>query len=212
MVTYSVPVARLAQLSDELQIPSLGELLGDREVVHLDEVAMSGLRQSALSCTDALAVMGAPLAAGGLSGQVADGLASEILLLLASGRSFGSLVPSARARSACLSAALALIEARGADGLTVRQLCQHTGASERTLQYAFKERFQIGPKAFLQAWRLDGVRRKLSGRSQRIRTISDIANDYGFWHMGQFAADYRRQFGELPSETRDRALVGSPLR
>ena len=31
--------------------------------------------------------------------------------------------------------------------------------------------------------------------------VADIANGWGFWHMGQFAADYRRQFGELPSET-----------
>ena len=31
--------------------------------------------------------------------------------------------------------------------------------------------------------------------------ISDVANRWGFWHMGSFAADYRKQFGELPSET-----------
>jgi AraC family transcriptional regulator, ethanolamine operon transcriptional activator len=37
-------------------------------------------------------------------------------------------------------------------------------------------------------------------------TIGDIANTWGFWHMGQFAADYRRQFGELPSETLAHAL------
>jgi hypothetical protein len=29
----------------------------------------------------------------------------------------------------------------------------------------------------------------------------DVANNWGFWYMGRFAADYRRQFGELPSVT-----------
>jgi hypothetical protein len=33
----------------------------------------------------------------------------------------------------------------------------------------------------------------------------DVANRWGFWHMGQFAADYKRQFGELPSATLKRA-------
>jgi len=28
-----------------------------------------------------------------------------------------------------------------------------------------------------------------------------VANAWGFWHMGQFARDYRRLFGELPSDT-----------
>ncbi|MEO1130540.1 MAG: helix-turn-helix domain-containing protein, partial [Planctomycetota bacterium] len=31
--------------------------------------------------------------------------------------------------------------------------------------------------------------------------IADVAGAHGFWHMGQFAADYRRMFGERPSET-----------
>lgn len=30
---------------------------------------------------------------------------------------------------------------------------------------------------------------------------ADVANNWGFWHMGRFAADYRKFFGELPSET-----------
>jgi AraC family ethanolamine operon transcriptional activator len=30
---------------------------------------------------------------------------------------------------------------------------------------------------------------------------ADIANLVGFWHMGQFAKDYRKLFAELPSET-----------
>ncbi|MCK5375915.1 MAG: helix-turn-helix domain-containing protein, partial [Acidobacteria bacterium] len=31
--------------------------------------------------------------------------------------------------------------------------------------------------------------------------VTDVANNWGFWHMGQFAADYRKMFGELPSQT-----------
>jgi hypothetical protein len=34
--------------------------------------------------------------------------------------------------------------------------------------------------------------------------VSDVANSWGFWHMGQFAADYRAMFGELSSSTLNR--------
>ena len=52
----------------------------------------------------------------------------------------------------------------------------------------------------LQTVRLQSVRRNLLGKSPG-NSISEIAASWGFWHMGQFAAVYRRQFGELPSET-----------
>jgi AraC family ethanolamine operon transcriptional activator len=85
--------------------------------------------------------------------------------------------------------------------LTVHELCRIAESSERTLRYAFHKRFGVSPKSYLNALRLNGVRRELRQcRSDRIM-ISDIANDWGFWHMGQFAADYRKLFGELPSET-----------
>jgi AraC family ethanolamine operon transcriptional activator len=31
--------------------------------------------------------------------------------------------------------------------------------------------------------------------------VQDIAARWGFWHLSHFANDYRRMFGELPSET-----------
>ena len=83
---------------------------------------------------------------------------------------------------------------------SVVELSRLSGVSERTLRRGFRERFRTSPKAYLQAQRLIGVRRRLRA-SHETTSISDIANEWGFWHMGQFAADYRRHFGELPSET-----------
>jgi AraC family ethanolamine operon transcriptional activator len=57
--------------------------------------------------------------------------------------------------------------------------------------------FGIGPKAHLQCHLLSAVRDQLLTRSGHSLT-ADIANSWGFWHMGQFAADYRKLFGELP--------------
>ena len=41
----------------------------------------------------------------------------------------------------------------------------------------------------------------LRGADPSRTRIADVANEWGFWHMGQLAADYRRHFGENPSET-----------
>ena len=105
--------------------------------------------------------------------------------------------PPSRVRDRALHRALAYIDAHEGEVLHVSDLCRASGASERTLRYAFQERFGVSPKAYLHAVRLNGVRREL----RRGGKVSDVANRWGFWHMGQFAADYRRLFGELPSQT-----------
>ena len=40
---------------------------------------------------------------------------------------------------------------------------------------------------------------------QDCDSIIELAGRYGFWHMGQLAADYRHIYGELPSETLGRS-------
>ena len=35
----------------------------------------------------------------------------------------------------------------------------------------------------------------------RSATVTDVLSLHGIWDFGRFAARYRRQFGELPSET-----------
>jgi len=80
-------------------------------------------------------------------------------------------------------------------------LCGATGASTRTLQRAFLERFGVSPKAYLMALRLNGLREELRRRSPDATRVGDVADHWGFIHKGALAADYSRLFGELPSET-----------
>ena len=57
------------------------------------------------------------------------------------------------------------------------------------------------------------VQTRAFGRSKRVRlgTHGDIAAAHGFWNPSRFAQLYRRQFGELPSETRVSGVT-RPLR
>ncbi|MEM8954472.1 MAG: helix-turn-helix domain-containing protein [Verrucomicrobiota bacterium] len=109
--------------------------------------------------------------------------------------------PLAKTRNRALKKALEVINDRAGDPVSVRDLERLCGTSGRTLRYAFEESFGLSPKQYLQTFRLNGVRRELSELAADSTKITDIANEWGFWHMGQFAHDYRRLFHELPSET-----------
>ncbi len=201
VIVYSIPTQRLEQIADALEIPSLPALL-DRDVVRLDRASMAALRQQALACADALGAVQDKLPGSNLRQEICRNVAREILGSLARCTDRNRRhAPTLRERSACMARALEMIADCGSEGLTVRKISSHARASERTLQYAFQEQFGMSPKAFLQAWRLNQVRRELTKPSRHTLKITDAANRYGFWHMGQFAADYRRMFGELPSNT-----------
>lgn len=90
--------------------------------------------------------------------------------------------------------------------VTVSSLCSIAGVSERTLQYAFQEHYGVSPKTFLRNFRLNGVRRELKKCHYSTTKVNDVASLWGFWHMGQFAADYRKLFGELPFDTLQRKI------
>ena len=109
-----------------------------------------------------------------------------------------SLVDGFRARAA--RAGRDYIDVHAADAPAIQDVCRAAGVSWRALNYAFREVFGVTPKQYLQATRLHGARRELY-RGGPASTVTDIANTWGFWHMGQFARDYKRQFGELPSAT-----------
>jgi AraC family ethanolamine operon transcriptional activator len=104
-------------------------------------------------------------------------------------------------RSRALGRALEYMRSRLQSPITVEELCRHSAASISTLERAFRERFGVSPKQFLTAVRLGGVRRALLDPAEG-RDIGDVAAYWGFWHPSKFSADYKRMFGELPSQTR----------
>lgn len=85
--------------------------------------------------------------------------------------------------------------------ISISDLGKMVGMSQRSLLYAFRDEFSISPKGYLQTYRLNRVRKDLRTTAPASAAIANIANEWGFWHMGQFARDYQRQFGELPSQT-----------
>ena len=85
------------------------------------------------------------------------------------------------------------------DAVSLTELCGTINASKRTLQVAFQETYGAPPIVYLRSLRLNGARREL--RSGSGLTVTEVALKWGFLHFGHFSANYRRAFGETPSET-----------
>jgi len=105
-----------------------------------------------------------------------------------------------KARQKGLRLALEFIDENCQHNPSISGICAATGLSWRSLDRAFKECFGIGPKRYLMNLRLIQARRQLKSAPPTTKVV-DVANDLGFWHMGDFAREYRKIFGELPTES-----------
>ena len=74
------------------------------------------------------------------------------------------------------------------------------GASTRTLQRHFRSFLGKTPQAVLRDIRFERVRRDLLSASSAA-SVTGIAHRCGFAHLGRFSVEYRRRYGETPSET-----------
>ena len=84
--------------------------------------------------------------------------------------------------------------------MRMEDLCRCTGVSLRTLQQYFAEYFQLSPSNFIRVRRLHAARQAFLAAGPD-HTVSRIAIDSGFTHLGRFSVNYREHFGESPSET-----------
>jgi AraC-like DNA-binding protein len=93
------------------------------------------------------------------------------------------------------------ITAHLAQPITRADLCDVSGLSARALTRAFAKRHGRGPLQFVRDRRVEAAQRILFGSTPGETTVTQVAMDMGFLHLGRFATDYRARFGESPSDT-----------
>ena len=111
----------------------------------------------------------------------------------------------ATARRRVVVAADEHLRAHLARPIYTEELCAALGVSPATLAAAFHAAFGVSPHRFLKLRRLAIVRNVLGSREGPAPLVKSVALAHGFWHLGQFAAEYPAVFGEMPSETLARA-------
>ena len=92
---------------------------------------------------------------------------------------------------------------------SVSELCLAAQVSERRLRQAFVDEFDLSPSRFFRHWALTLARQRLRSADGARHTVTEVAVDLGFNHLGRFAAYYRQLYGEAPSTTLESSLRAS---
>jgi len=104
-------------------------------------------------------------------------------------------------RQRALQTVLEYLRYEASANVSLPELCRIAGVSERSLQYAFREAFDLTPVEFMARRRLHATRRDLLVSRGSNTSVTQIATKFGFTELGRFAAHYKRAFGERPSQT-----------
>jgi AraC-like DNA-binding protein len=83
--------------------------------------------------------------------------------------------------------------------IDIEELSTVSNMSVKSIYNAFSKAFATTPKCYIKQFKLRKLREDLL--QGKCRNVTEIALDYGFSHLGRFSSDYRKAFGELPSET-----------
>jgi AraC-like DNA-binding protein len=85
--------------------------------------------------------------------------------------------------------------------ITIRDVAEAIGIAARTLHLGFQKSRGYSPGQFLRDERLALARRELARAAEDGRSVTGVALDCGFSHLGNFSKHYVRKYGERPSET-----------
>ena len=102
------------------------------------------------------------------------------------------------------------LEAHATQPIDMQIIAKQTGHSVSSIYRAFRRYRGYTPMEFLKRIRMRLVRQNLL-HAYPGSSVTTIALDCGFAHLGRFAVDYKRYFGESPSETIKRATMSNAL-
>lgn len=98
-------------------------------------------------------------------------------------------------------AAMAAIEERPTELVTVGDIARAAGLSVRALEDGFQRHLGTSPMAHLRRVRLARAHDELAAAEPGRTTATAVALRWGFAHYGRFAAQYRRCYGHSPADT-----------
>lgn len=101
---------------------------------------------------------------------------------------------------ASLARTLAWLNTRLDRPIELETLAAVAGARPRTLELHFRLYLGTTPLGWVRRMRLARTRQQLLAGGEEA-SVTGIAQANGFNELGRFAGQYRRQFGELPSQT-----------
>jgi AraC family ethanolamine operon transcriptional activator len=200
-IDVSIPEETFNILCQQWGYPELDKLIGTREMVVCHPEIMKHLRDTLQ--TICISVDNKP---DSLEHDIGlqDLIKHEVPHLLAQALMTSEtkeIKIALEQRGRTLKLAIDYVKQTPHDQISMSQFCSDNDINIRSLQRAFIDQYGISPKSYAKAYHLNSIYKKLlQSKTETIR-IADIASRHGFWHMSQFATDYRRHFGELPSET-----------
>lgn len=136
------------------------------------------------------------------SGRLDDGAASHVTALLAN--SLGRQFAGPDRRPAAIRRALAIIDARYAEPLTIAELARSAGMSASRFHERFRREIGRTPADWLAAIRLDRAADLL--RETRM-PIVEIALSVGFSDQSALTRSFRRRRGTTPAALRRSAVA-----
>lgn len=97
--------------------------------------------------------------------------------------------------------AIAYIKANAELPLSPEDVAQQACISRRAIYAGFRAHLNTTPMAYIRKVKMTHIRDELRRGDPSKISVSDIALKYGITHFGNLAANYKRTFGELPSDT-----------
>jgi AraC-like DNA-binding protein len=105
-------------------------------------------------------------------------------------------------RRAVVQNAMDYIDDHLAERITMDAVAKAVHMSVRSIQQGFREELGMSPMSFVRERRLERVHEELTDALPADGvTVTQVAERWGFHHLGSFALEYRKRWGEAPSET-----------
>jgi AraC-like DNA-binding protein len=170
--------------------------------LHIDTPALGGWMQQ----LNLIANSPALLELAGHNDAIGGQLGRLLLELLTSGHVRATPETSRRtAAPGVIKRAEDFMHEHCGEVLRLPDMATALGLAERTLRDGFQQFRGVSPTQYLRQIRLDKAYKILSEATEGVY-VSDVAMNCGFMHLGRFSIEYKKRFGESPSETLARRM------